>query len=215
MTEPLLGIQTIRLRRDFHYGEHDPLFMPQPFDESTPHLMCIWFPGSGDNSIFWTLLTEDLFEPIAGQALSSNPLGRLPSEQITQLHGAYENILLYVSSPAPVKAPFDAPTSAALTKDPKVKEYSSRFRYLLNRLYSPSIFAKALMVWRISQRLLLELDARITWLQLIAPVFLGPHSSWETRPLCSVVGALASRPDIAENCYRVSRLVYSCETHLQ
>lgn len=204
MTEPLLGPQSIRLRRDFHYREHDPLFMPQPFHQSTPHLMCIRFPGTGDNSIFWLLPTEDLFEPIPGHALSNTPLGRLPIENIKKLNSEFEGMVLCQSSPAPAGAPKNAPSPTSLSKDTKIKEYSSRFRYLMDRLSSPAIFLEALMLWQIAQRILLELDARITWLQFIAPVFLGPHSSWEVPPMLEVVGALAFCPEIAENCFRVS-----------
>lgn len=111
MTEPLLGSQNICLCQDFHYGEHDPLLMPQPFNELTPHLMCIWFPGTGNNMIFWMLLTEDLFEPIPGQALSSNPLGRLPIEQIGHLNDEFGHMVMDLTSPPPHNAPINAPTS--------------------------------------------------------------------------------------------------------
>lgn len=66
LTEPLIGDLNIRLRRDFHYGEHDPLYMPQPFNEATAHLACIPFPGTGANTIYWSFPDEASFEPIAG-----------------------------------------------------------------------------------------------------------------------------------------------------
>lgn len=93
-------------------------------------------------------------------------------------------------------------------KDIKVKEYMSRFRYLISRLSSPAIFREAIMVWRIAQRILLELDAHMTWLQLVAPQFNGPHSSWEVPGIRPVVGTITDRPEVTENCYRVSRFFY-------
>lgn len=204
MTEPLLGVQNICLRCGLHYGEHDPMLMPQPFNQATPHLMCIRFPGSGDNMIFWMLPDEDSFESIPGQALSTKPLGHLPTDTVGKLNHEFESLIIRLGAPPPVWAPDNAPNATVLMKDIKVKEYMSRFRYLVSRLSSPAIFREAIMVWRIAQHILLELDAHITWLQLVAPQFMGPHSSWEVPDIRSVVGTLTDRPEVTENCYQVS-----------
>lgn len=116
MTEPLLGIQNIRLRRGLHYGEHDPMLMPQPFNQATPHLMCIRFPGSGDNTICWMLPDEEAFELIPGQSLSNKPLGHLPSHTVGALTDEFEQFISRLVAHPPIWAPENAPTSGKLPK---------------------------------------------------------------------------------------------------
>lgn len=64
-------------------------------------------------------------------------------------------------------------------------------------------FVEALMVWRISQRIYLELAARVTWMLSVKPTF-QVASSWEVAPLSGVVGAVTDRLDMAKYLYRVS-----------
>ncbi|KAE9388811.1 hypothetical protein BT96DRAFT_947324 [Gymnopus androsaceus JB14] len=151
MTEPLLGDLTVRLRRDFHYGEHDPIYMPQLFHESTAYLTCIPFPGTGDNLIFWLLPDEATFEPIPGQALSNVPLGLLPTYLLEHLDSAASVISDRINSPTPVSAPANAPGPSSLTNDTKIKEYRARFGYIMSCLRSPSTFPEAFMLFRIAQ----------------------------------------------------------------
>lgn len=189
LTEPLLGTQTVHLRRDLHYGEHDPCLMPQPFDNDNPHLACLHYPGMGTHRIFWSLPSKESFEPLPGHNLSDIPLGHLPPIELEQLHGTFMDLKLILDSPPPAYAPDGAPSSTALNADLKVKEYQSRFHYLFTRLADSAIYSEAAMLWRIAQRNLLELDARITWLQLLQPKFTVVHSSWQVPDPRPLVGA--------------------------
>lgn len=185
-----VGPQNIRLRRQFHYGEHDPCLSPQPFDLRVPHLILLRFPGGGDNSttIWWTVPSELEFEPIDGHKLSSEPLGFLPKHYVDTLKSMSDSLV---------------PSDAKSTTDSKVKEYRSRIRYLFTRLSTPSTYPEALMVFRLIQRVCLELEAQIQWLSSVKEEFNKPHA-WKTHALRSVVGALTDRLDIAEFCFRVS-----------
>lgn len=113
--------------------------------------------------------------------------------------------MMHLTSPPPVWAPQNAPGSLALMADSKIRGYRSCFGYLVNCLRIPAVYSKALMVWRIAQRILLELQGRVTWLQLIEPVFmeLGALELWELPPTRSIVGAITDRPEIVESCYCV------------
>lgn len=198
MYPPLLGTQHIRMRRQPHFGEHDPCLAPQLFDESTPHLICIPFPGSTDNNILWTLPSEIDFEPIEGHKLAEDPIGHLPKHLLDRLSEEYTHIVLALG--ARDSSSSKAPVSA--TNDPKVKEYRSRIHYLLSHLQSPLKFSEALMVWHIIQCNCLELHARITWIQSIAPKFKAP-SAWMVPSPLNVVGAITADLKIAEYCFRV------------
>lgn len=200
MYPPLLGTQHICMRRQLHFGEHDPCLAPQLFDERTPHLTCIPFPGSTDNNILWMLPSENDFEPIEGHKLAKDPIGHLPQHLLDHLNDEYTRILLGLGAGARDSSSLKTSVSAA--NDPKVKEYRSRIRYLLSHLQSPSKFGEALMVWHIVQCNCLELDARITWIQSIALKFRAP-SVWKVPLPLKVVGAITADLKIAEYCFWV------------
>lgn len=186
----LLGVQNIRLRQGLHFGEHDPCFAPQPFNLSlAPHLALIPFPGSMDTNILWVCPTEGEFEPIAGHALSPLPLGRIPEPLITMLERCYLDMVA-------------SRKSAASNAHPKGREYWTRIRILISRLRSPATFQQAVIVWRLTQRNCLELNAHITWMSDIKPIW-GTEHAWETQSLSSVVGAITDKREIVEYCFRV------------
>ncbi|KAF9029390.1 hypothetical protein BDP27DRAFT_1436631 [Rhodocollybia butyracea] len=54
--------QSVCLRRQLHYGEHDMLLNTQPFNNNLPFHSLIRYPGAGnDTYIFWALPSEDDF----------------------------------------------------------------------------------------------------------------------------------------------------------
>lgn len=199
LTEPLLGVQEIRLRRDLHYGEHDPLFVPQVYHPSTPHLICIPLAGTTDSNIMWFLPSEDDFEPIDGHKLSTIPLGLLRHTLVDAFSDEHHRIILRMDTHSSATSS----SHPSLSSDPKIKDYRARGRYLLNRLACPMTFNQVRMVWRIAQRVSLELDARITWLQKIAEKFTNAHA-WKVPETLMVIGCVTEDPFIVENCYRVS-----------
>lgn len=154
----------------------------------TPHLALIPFAGGShsSSSIFWTLPSEDEFEPIDGHKLSHTPLGRIPSHYLNQLEVQYNAL----------------PAHSNLNADPKIRDYRRTFRQLVDRLNSPATFIEALMAWRIAQRNCLELEARILWINEVKPES-AQLQSWEVHPLREVVGAITDKLTTAEHLYRV------------
>lgn len=197
LTEPLLGIQEIRLRRDLHYGEHDPLLMPQLFNSINPHLTCIPLPSAADNTIMWRLPSEDDFEPIDGHKLSAVPLGLFNQTLIKHFSNEYHSIISGMDLQP------NATGHPSLSADSKIKDYRSRARYLLNRLTCPATFKQAHMTWRIAQWVCLELAGRIIWLRDIDQTFSSSHA-WLVPETRHVIGCLTEDPYVVENCYRVS-----------
>lgn len=203
LTEPLLGIQEIRLRRDLHYGEHDPLLMPQLYNSSIPHLSCIPLASAADNTIMWRLPSEDDFEPIDGHKLSAIPLGLFTKTLVGHLSHEYHNVLSGIDS-QPNTNNIACPS---LSADSKIKDYRSRARYLLNQLACPATFKRARMTWRIAQRVCLELAGRIIWLRDINQNFSTSHA-WLVPETRQVIGCLTEDPYVVENCYRVSTAAF-------
>ncbi|KAF9069384.1 hypothetical protein BDP27DRAFT_1520119 [Rhodocollybia butyracea] len=146
--------QCVRLRKQLHYGEHDFLLNPQPIISTLPHHALIRYPGAGnDTYIFWALPQEDDFEPIEGQRLSGAPLGHISSMFIEQLYAEYMKL-------------FSSSASPKFATD------------LFLQLSVPSLFTQALMRWRIAQRMILLIEARITWLVEVMPTF-GDPDAWK------------------------------------
>ncbi|KAJ3722268.1 hypothetical protein C8R42DRAFT_641697 [Lentinula raphanica] len=88
LTTPLLGPQTIFLRQQMHYGEHDPCLVAQPFSSQMPWLSVIQYPYADGytSAIPWVLPVEEEFEPIDGHKLAENPLGTIPVHYTTELN---------------------------------------------------------------------------------------------------------------------------------
>ncbi|KAJ3729252.1 hypothetical protein C8R42DRAFT_637531 [Lentinula raphanica] len=88
LTAPLLGPQTIFLRQQMHYGEHDPCLVAQPFSSQTPWLSVIQYPYADGyaSAIPWVLPVKEEFEPIDGHKLAENPLGTIPVHYTTELN---------------------------------------------------------------------------------------------------------------------------------
>lgn len=183
--------QHVRLRHQLHYGEHDFLLNAQPISTSLPHHVLIRYPGAGnDTLIFWALPQDDDFEAIEGQRLSSTPLGRISSTLIDQLHAEY--VRLFTSS-----------STTGIANDPEIKSLRPRVRHLFSQLSVPSLFDQAVMRWRIAQRMILLLEARITWLIEVKPTFSEPNA-YKVHSLRNVVGAITEDPLAVERLYRVS-----------
>lgn len=59
------------------------------------------------------------------------------------------------------------------------------------------------MVWSMMQRVILEVEGRLTWVLTAESVY---HDTARTRqPLLNVVGAVTDQMEVAENLYRVRR----------
>lgn len=176
----LLGVQNIRLREGFHFGEHDPCFALQPFNLSlAPYLALIPFLGTLEHKILWVCPTEEEFEPITGQRLLPVPLGRISESLVTVLEKCYLDMVA-------------SPRAAASQNDAKGREYRTCIRILSSHLLSPSTFQQAVIVWRLIQHNCLELHAHITWMVDIKPIW-GNEHAWKTQELADVVGAITDK----------------------
>lgn len=193
------GNQNIRLRRQLHYGEHDPCLVPQPFNINARHLSLIRFPGGDtDTTIFWTYPSELEFEPIDGQRLSDTPLGRIPSSYTDTLNQLFHQLTISSAS---------STYASDVSNDSSVKDYRRRYRSLVARLQHPATLTEALATWRLAQVNFLELEARILWLTSVKPIYMV-ENSWETHSLRNVVGAVTDRLNTAESLFRVSFSAY-------
>ncbi|KAJ3751683.1 hypothetical protein EV360DRAFT_89480 [Lentinula raphanica] len=183
LTVPLLGRQTISLRQQMHYGEHDPCLVAQPFSSQMPWLSVIQYPYTDGyaSAIPWVLPVEEEFEPIDGHKLAENPLGTIP------VHYTHRPSIASQSSEPVYKK--------------RMNDYSSRLRYLLTKLASPLLFDEAIHCWVTAQRNLLELEALHLWFSEVQPTFDTP-SIGKIPPTRNVVGAFTDRGDVAEKLYR-------------
>lgn len=198
LPHPLLGIQKIRMRRDMWYGEHDPCVAPQPFNIRSAHLCCIQHPDATLthlNDIFWLLPDETDFLPLDNNA-SSIPLGFINENLVALLESACRKMRQDLASLVTDRAP-----SSALSDDSKIKDYRGRIKYLLDHLRLPATFEEARMIWRLVQRVSLELDARILWVDQVERVY--SERSAQRCPTRNVVGALVENFDLAERLWRV------------
>ncbi|KAJ3748226.1 hypothetical protein EV360DRAFT_89803 [Lentinula raphanica] len=166
--------------------------MPQPFSLKTPHLPLIRRPdSSSDLNILWARPEEYQFYPIDGFKLAAQPIGHLLAPIVDALEHAYFEIVERMASwaLAPTPTPSSSYTSSSDTppqssrSDPQVKSYQTR------------------MIFAMCQWCCLELDARITWVQSIAPSW-GQMEAWRVPKIREVVGAISSRPLIVESCFR-------------
>ncbi|KAF9033686.1 hypothetical protein BDP27DRAFT_1435884 [Rhodocollybia butyracea] len=173
--------QPVRLRRQMHYGEHDVLLNAQLFNSDDPSYLLVRFPGpDNDMMIYWMIPTEEGFEVMDGHRLSSVPLGTLSLSLVEQLHTIFLNLFV------------DSPTHL-FTSDPRVQCMRQRLCYLFERLTTPGLFTQTLMTWRLAQRLVLLLEAEITWLVSVKPTSTVPQT-WKVHDLRNVVGTISDDP---------------------
>ncbi|KAJ3725284.1 hypothetical protein C8R42DRAFT_640173 [Lentinula raphanica] len=200
LTVPLLGRQTISLRQQMHYAEHDPCLVAQPFSSQTPWLSVIQYPYAYGyaSAIPWHLPVEQEFEPIDGHKLAENPLGLIPDHYTTELNRYF----LALNATASTHRPSIASQSSEPVYKKRMNDYSSRLRYLLTKLASPLLFDEAIHCWVTAQRNLLELEALHLWFSEVQPSFDTPTIG-KIPPLRNVVGALTDRGDLAEKLYRL------------
>ncbi|KAF9062004.1 hypothetical protein BDP27DRAFT_1428352 [Rhodocollybia butyracea] len=183
--------QSVRLRHQLHYSEHDMLLNAQPFNDNLPFHSLICYPGAGnDTYIFWALLSEDDFEPIDGQRLSGAPLGHLSPTMIQELPPEF--LKLFSSSASP-----------RFVNDPDIRTLRPRVCHLLSRLTIQSLFEQAVMRWRIAQQMILFIKVQITWLVDVKLTFAEPDA-WKVHSLRNVVGAVTEDSLVVERLYRIS-----------
>ncbi|KAJ3780400.1 hypothetical protein GGU10DRAFT_337203 [Lentinula aff. detonsa] len=173
LLEPLLGKQNICLCQNYLYSEHDPLLMPQPHNIHVPHLPLILNPSiPSEFGILW--IVADLLKA---------------------LEQTYTNIVLKIANTSSSSRP-------SARSDHNVQTYRRRFQYLSGYFkHTASSYSESLMAWSICQCICLELNARITWVQSVAPIW-GKMDAWRVPVVHNVVGALTDNAEVAEKCFR-------------
>lgn len=204
LPDEIWGHQQVRLRRNYHYGEHDPLLMPQYLDPRVIYLSLIRLPDAEPPfHILWRRPEEDEFEVMDGFKLAELPIGRLQKEFVEALERAYHQLYHSVNDARPSSSS-DTPATPSLRSDSKFKDYCGRIRFLLAHLTTAVLpFSEALMCSCVCQRNILEMDAYITWMLYVKPTW-GEAHSWRKTKTRSVVGGITDKPDLTEHCFRAS-----------
>lgn len=130
--------------------------------------------------------------------MAAEPIGHFPKNLVDDLAQAYGMVALNIESST------SSASSTSIRADQHVRSYQSRVNFLLSHLSGKvAAFSESLMIWTICQRIVLELDARITWLRDVESIWNQTSVSKivETR---NVIGALTDSPEHAEHLFRVS-----------
>ncbi|KAJ3743743.1 hypothetical protein DFH05DRAFT_1526063 [Lentinula detonsa] len=206
LSPPLLGPQKIRERLQYHFGEHDPCLVAQPFDASTAFLSVIQYPYGVNASslILWAVPDQIEFEPVLGQTLAHNPLGHLKRQLVDELESYY--LMLWSDCSTALPASSDVSESSAQSSlsraRPKLNDYQTRIRILLSQLKRPLLFNEAIHSWVCAQRNILQMEALYTWVTSVEPRWDTP-SPIAKHAIRDVVGALTERADESEKLFRV------------
>ncbi|KAF8880246.1 hypothetical protein CPB85DRAFT_1443014 [Mucidula mucida] len=131
---------------EYHFGEHDPCFTPQPFNLCTPHLTCLQFPQSvnvGFSEFIWFLPRPDDFTLIDSN-ISSVCLGVIHQDLCNVLSDQFLKIKKHVS--AVLNSSAEGTNSNKCIKgDTKSWDYRAHIQYLLGQMSAPSTYEKAAM----------------------------------------------------------------------
>ncbi|KAJ3780132.1 hypothetical protein GGU10DRAFT_381130 [Lentinula aff. detonsa] len=172
--------------------------MPQPHNFHVPHLPLILNPSiPSEFGILWIVAGEDQFELLDGFKLASEPIGHFNEDLLKALEQMYTNIVLKIANTSSSSCP-------SARSDHNVQTYRRRFQYLSGYLkHTVLSYSESLMAWSICQHICLELDARITWVQLVAPIW-GKMDAWWVPVVRDVVGALTDNAEVAEKCFWIN-----------
>lgn len=201
---PLLGERHVRMRCDWHFGEDDPLHHPQPWSSKIGHLAVIRIANQdttrpGDTILWWPPHIDD-FEPIDHQSATTS---QTPTSALGHINQTHRELLLGAIVPVLKR------TSPFLQKDAWVRLLSAHLKTLRALLDLPASFTEAAIVFTLTQRVALELAARIDWLTTYRDFFNGLSVSSKKRDLTyNMVGALTDDLIVAEKLFMVH--IFSC-----
>lgn len=197
------GKREIRMRQDRHFGEDDPLYQPQPFDTRVPHLAFIRH-ASGVSQVLlmlWFVLEDcpEHFTRLEG-ADQIHGLGRIHVPFYDVLKGIFSNLKRERSTA--VEQEKYSQGRKRVENDLFLKTYIQRLTVLFCRLELPATFEECASAWCVTQRTVLEFEARLVWLIDVCETFYD--ASRRHLPLRNVVGALTASFDVADSLFRVS-----------
>lgn len=89
-----------------------------------------------------------------------------------------------------------------MKEDRFLMDVMPRLKSLMARIDLPASFDESVMVWCMMQRIILEVDARLTWLLVGKSAYHDP--TMKRRPVMNnIVGAITDQMETAESLYRV------------
>ncbi|KAL0572514.1 hypothetical protein V5O48_009456 [Marasmius crinis-equi] len=194
---PLMGLRSIRMRKDLHFGEEDPLWFPQPYIPGLGYLSVIPFPTSDPSSphaAAWKPPAEAHFIPAASTD-PSHGLGMLSPALRGPLQKAFAALNQRINDYV-LDERGKGKESSGLREDKVTTRYIFDLKFLFARLASLSSYREAAMTYALCQRAYLELTARVDWLTTYRRRVDDPSS---VRPLddAKVVGALTGDDETA------------------
>lgn len=197
---PLFGERSIRMLRDWHFGEDDPLFHPQPFNTRTPHLALIRHPSSFSSAetMLWFIPANEKghFDPVDIDG---------PSSGLGTIHPPFRQVLkgIYQEMVKRHHAELQKAQSHHMTlrNDASCNDYLARLKFLFARLELPASYDETIIIFCLTQRVLLEFDARLTWLLDVRKSYYDPTA--KRARVRNVIGALTDSLEVAENLLRV------------
>ncbi|KAK1216699.1 hypothetical protein PQX77_020662 [Marasmius sp. AFHP31] len=191
------------MRRDFHFGEEDPLFFPQPYIPGIGYLSVIPFPTSDStspHSAAWR--TAELSDFV--RVPSNNPsrgLGTLSNEIRLSIQKAFDKLAERI-----VNISIDNRSKAESEKlnvknDELTTRYLFRIKYLLSCLKSLSSYQEATLTFSSCQRAYLELIACVDWLETYRRRMYNPSAVNRPAEGAKVVSALTGNDETASRLF--------------
>ncbi|THV08112.1 hypothetical protein K435DRAFT_558557, partial [Dendrothele bispora CBS 962.96] len=197
------------LRKHSHFGEEDPLYFPQPFSPSLPHLALIPLPSVDETNkhrIAWYHLHDSDFILVSpeDESGSSGGLGVITSTVRANMQraidAAKERLVAYSHS---TSVP-DGPNITNIEDDKYLRDYSCSLQWLMAQLNCACTRTRSQMAFALVQRIYLEMIARIDWLIAYKPLYNNMNFTVK-RPekVARVVGALVGNVETAEHLWRL------------
>ncbi|KAK1215779.1 hypothetical protein PQX77_021589 [Marasmius sp. AFHP31] len=190
------------MRKDFHFGEEDPLFFPQPYTAGIGHLSVIPMrtsEASNPHSAAWTIPSHSDFEP-APSADPSRGLGMLSLAIRRPLQACFDSMVQRISTITLDEMVKDPSQRSNLRNDPLTTRYIFTIKFLLARLKSLSSYREAAMTFSLCQRAYLELTGRVEWLATYRALVHNPPTVRSAED-AHVVGALTGDDETAHRLF--------------
>ncbi|THU77304.1 hypothetical protein K435DRAFT_824370 [Dendrothele bispora CBS 962.96] len=192
---------------DPHFGEEDPLYFPQPFSLTLPHLALIPLPSASDNDkhgIAWYRLTHFDFVLVSpeDQSGSCGSLGVITSNVRARMQSAIDDATSRISTISSLSSVPDGPSTSTVEQDKFVRDYTCSLQWLMAQLNCACTRNRAVMTFSLVQRVYLELVARTDW-KLNYEVRYRNFSICRSESVAKVVGALVGNVETAEHLWRI------------
>ncbi|KAJ8091198.1 hypothetical protein PM082_004174 [Marasmius tenuissimus] len=198
---PIFGERAVRFRRDFHFGEEDPVYFPQPFSHRIAHLAVIPYPSpdpSHKHAIAWRVLGPEDFVRL-NVADPPSILGHLSESVRVAIKKAVDDVIGKVSALS-ASGVLSLADQELWKNDKYARSYVFSLKCLLARLSCPASFKESAMAFALCQRAYLELVARLSWFRDFLPHVREPSSV--PSKTANVVGALTGDIETCERLYR-------------